>query len=89
MAQRTVSELKVRLATAEGALRRSAVDVTVGKLALEIRNHWEALSNLTVLARQEADKPDKVRTYLELAACRRDTRGSPREKRGSDFGESL
>jgi hypothetical protein len=33
----------------------------------EIRNPLEALSNLTYLANQEADHPDKVREYMQLA----------------------
>jgi signal transduction histidine kinase len=71
MAELTISELKTRLAAAEEALHQAELRATVGQLALEmiheIRNPLEAMSGLTFLARQEAEDPDKVRTYLELA----------------------
>lgn len=71
MAELTSPELKARLAAAEEALRRAEIRATVGQLALEmiheIRNPLEALSHLTFLAREAAEQPDKVRTYLNLA----------------------
>jgi signal transduction histidine kinase len=71
MVEQTVSELKAHLAAAEEALRRAEIRATVGHLALEmiheIRNPLEAMNNLTFLARQESDIPEKVRTYLNMA----------------------
>ena len=71
MAELASPELKARLAAAEEALRRAEIRATVGQLALEmiheIRNPLEALSHLTFLAREQAEQPDKVRTYLDLA----------------------
>jgi signal transduction histidine kinase len=71
MAELTIRELEARLAAAEEALRRAEIRATVGQLALEmiheIRNPLEALSQLTFLARQETEEPDKLRTYLNLA----------------------
>ena len=52
--------------------RRADERATAGLLALEvmheIRNPLEALGHLTYLGRQEADNPDKVRKYMDLAA---------------------
>ena len=71
MAELTNPELKARLAAAEKALRQAEIRATIGQLALEmiheIRNPLEALSHLTFLAREEAEEPDKVRHYLNLA----------------------
>jgi signal transduction histidine kinase len=71
MVELTIPELKARLAAAEKALREAEMRATVGQLALEmiheIRNPLEALNHLAFLARQEAEQPDKVRTYLNLA----------------------
>ena len=71
MVELTNPELKARLAAAEEALHRAEIRATVGQLALEmihkIRNPLEALNQLTFLARLEAEQPDKVRTYLNLA----------------------
>lgn len=71
MSELTIPELKARLAAAEEALRRAEIRATVGQLALEmvheIRNPLEALSHLTFLARQQAQEPDKVIHYLNLA----------------------
>jgi signal transduction histidine kinase len=71
MVELTNSELKERLAAAENALRQAEIRATVGQLAVEmiheIRNPLEALSHLTFLAREEAEDPEKVRRYLNLA----------------------
>jgi len=56
---------------AEQSLRRASSHATAEHLALEvlheIRNPLEALGNLTYLAYEEADDPEKVRKYMQLA----------------------
>jgi signal transduction histidine kinase len=58
-------------AIAEQSLRKASSHATAEHLALEvlheIRNPLEALGNLTYLAFEEADDPEKVRKYMRLA----------------------
>ena len=60
-----------RLAIATEGLRQSEEHATAGRLALEvmheINNPLEALGHLTYLASEEADKPEKVKFYMQLA----------------------
>ena len=69
---KTISELQERLASTVEALRLVEERAVAGRLALEvmheIKNPLEALGNLTFLAAEEADHPEKVRKYLSLAA---------------------
>jgi signal transduction histidine kinase len=57
---------------AEQSLRKASSHATAERLALEvlheIRNPLEALGNLTYLAYDEADDPEKVRKYMQLAS---------------------
>jgi signal transduction histidine kinase len=60
-----------RLAIATEALRKSEERATAGRLALEvmheINNPLEALGHLTYLASEEAQNPEKVHFYMQLA----------------------
>jgi signal transduction histidine kinase len=71
MTQIIISELQDRLASTLEALRLVEERAVAGRLALEvmheIKNPLEALGNLTFLAAEEADHPEKVRKYMSLA----------------------
>jgi signal transduction histidine kinase len=64
-----VSEERLSLATE--ALQKSEERAIAGRVALElmheIRNPLEALGHLTCLTSQDAEDPEKVRTYMVLA----------------------
>jgi len=59
-------------AAVDQSLRKPSSHATAEHLALEvlheIRNPLEALGNLTYLANEEADNPEKVRKYMRLAS---------------------
>jgi signal transduction histidine kinase len=67
----TISGLQFKLGLLADVLQKVEERATAGQLALEmiheIKNPLEALGHLTYLASQEADDPDKVRTYMRLA----------------------
>jgi signal transduction histidine kinase len=71
MSSNAISKLQDRLADVERSLERSQQLATAGQFAVEImheiNNPLDALANLTYLARVEADDPDKVREYMQLA----------------------
>lgn len=71
MSDLKTSDVNARLEVTAEALRKAEERATAGQLALEvmheIKNPLEALSNLVYLALQEAENPDKVREYMQLA----------------------
>jgi signal transduction histidine kinase len=71
MSQTIISELQDRLASMVEALRLVEERGVAGRLALEvmheIKNPLEALGQLTFLAAEDADHPEKVRKYMSLA----------------------
>lgn len=66
-----ISDLQSKLAMATESLQRAEERAVAGQLALEvmheIKNPLEALGHLTYLALEEADDPEKVRSYMRLA----------------------
>jgi signal transduction histidine kinase len=71
MGDPVISDLTAQLEAASEALRRSEERAIAGQLALElmheIKNPLEALGHLTYLACEQADEPDQVRKYMQLA----------------------
>jgi signal transduction histidine kinase len=67
----TEQELNRRLAISSDAMRLLEEQALAGRLALEfmheIRNPLEALGHINFLTREDANQPDKVRSYTKLA----------------------
>lgn len=71
MNEARIQELQERLDATTDALRKAEERATAGRLALEmlheVRGPLEALGHLTYLANHEAEHPERVREYLQMA----------------------
>lgn len=61
------SKRQTATALSEGVDQRATAGLLALEVMHEIRNPLEALGHLTYLAREEADSPENVRKYMDLA----------------------